>query len=267
MSNFDDEKLITKDHINKHHITKYEFHSIADEIKEKKEDSTKQPEQKENALKESILSSKLQEDSIEKKLIEKLLQKTDELSSSLANLQVQFEKQQSEMEEQINVARNDAYKDGLKDGETKVKNELESDLQTQKTALIDGLISLNKMMQDSQKHLQELEKELSAIAVDIAQEVIIKEIEKDSSAVAIALAKELLESISSATDVHIKVNNLDYPELSKALKDCPKIKIEADNAIKRGGVIISSGGGIIDGTISGRYKTLKQNVLDNLRDS
>ena len=266
LSSFDDERLISKNHIEEHRVVKYEFRPImADEIENSKEENdTPQVTTQVAAPSDNAI----QEKSIEKELIETLLQKTDELSSSLANLQMQFEKQQLEMEEQINVARSDAYKDGFKEGEEKVKNELESDLQAQKTALIDGLIALNKMMQDSQKHLQELEKELSAIAVDIAQEVIIKEVEKDSTAIAIALAKELLGSISNATDVHIKVNNLDYPELTNALKDCPKIKIEADNAIKRGGVIISSGsGGIIDGTIAGRYKTLKQSVLDNLRDS
>ncbi len=268
LNSFDNEKLISKNHIEEHRVIKYEFRPIiANESEDSKEENDTSQVTTQDQSNTAPSENLIQEASIEKELIEKLLQKTDELSSSLAKLQIQFEKQQLEMEEQINIARNDAYKDGLKDGEEKFKTKSESDLKARESALVDALIALDKMMQDSQKHFQELEKELSAIAVDIAQEVIIKEVEKDSAAIAIALAKELLGSISDATDVHIKVNNLDYPELNNALKDYPKIKIQADNAIKRGGIVISNSGGIIDGSISGRYKALKQSVLDNMRDS
>ncbi len=270
LSNFDEDNLIDKDSIQKHRISKYEFRPItADEV-EKKDSATKQPQPLKDpeiqASLENSLANMNKEHSIEKELIEKLLQKTDELSSSLAKLQMQFEKQQTEMEECINTARSDAYKDGLRDGEKKTKDEFQADIQKEKQALIDSAITLGKAMQDSERHLRELEKELSSIAVDIAKEIVAKEVQKDSTAVATALAKELLGSIADATDVHLKVNTQDYQGICEAFKDYPKLKIEADNAVTKGGVIISNGGGIIDGTISNRYKTLKQSVLDNLQD-
>ena len=263
LSSFDDDSLIVKNQVDEHRVSKFEFRPITSDEKIV-QSSPKEATPTETA--QLRIDHKAIESSIEKELIEKLLQKTDELSSSLAKLQIQFEKQQSEMEEQINTARNDAYKDGLRDGEQKIKDELESDLQKQKQALINATITLDGVMKNSQAHLHDLEKELSAIAVDIAREVIAKEVEQDSAAIATALAKELLGSIANTTDVCLKVNNLDYPELSTALKDYQKIKIEADNAVTRGGVIISNGGGIIDGSISSRYKALKQSVLDNLKD-
>lgn len=262
LSNFSEDSLITKNHIEKHRISKYEFRPIVtDEVDSK-------PKAPESAQAPSLppAAQSIGEDSIEKELIEKLLQKTDELSSSLAKLQIQFEKQQLEMEERVNTARNDAYKDGVKEGEEKTRQALEADVQKERTALVESAINLGKAMQNSETHLRELEKELSAIAVDIAREVIAKEVEKDSAAVASALAKELLGSIADATDVQIRVNPLDYHTLTQELKDHPKLKIEADNAITKGGVIIANGGGIIDGTITNRYKTLKQSVLDNLKD-
>lgn len=273
LSNFDEDNLIAKSHIEKHRISKYEFRPIvadSSETQSAPKDSTSTPESKidmpisdNSALSGANINTN---DTIEKELIEKLLQKTDELSGSLAKLQIQFEKQQLEMEERINTARNDAYKDGLREGEEKTRAALESDVQKEKTALIDSAINLGKVMKDSETHLRELEKELSAIAVDIAREVIAKEVEKDSAAIATALAKELLGSIADHTDVHLRVNNLDYPSVQESLKDYPKIKIEADSAVTKGGVIIANGGGIIDGSISNRYKTLKQSVLDNLLD-
>lgn len=273
LSSFDEDNLITKNHIEKHRISKYEFRPIVVD----KTDSNQNVSQgvaKDSAVQNLVSNTeelagearKLGEDTIEKELIEKLLQKTDELSSSLAKLQIQFEKQQLEMEERVNTARNDAHKDGLREGEEKIRNAMEADIQKERTALIDAAINLGKAMKNSETHLRELEKELSAIAVDIAREVIAKEIEKDSSAVATALAKELLGSIADATDVHLRVNSLDYPVLQQELQEYTKLKIEADNAVTKGGVIIENGGGIIDGSISNRYKTLKQSVLENLRD-
>lgn len=263
LSSFEEDNLITKNHIEKHRISKYEFRPIvADEV-----DSKPKTPQPESAQVPSLPPAQsIGDESIEKELIEKLLQKTDELSSSLAKLQIQFEKQQLEMEERVNTARNDAYKDGLKEGEEKTRQALEADVQKERTALVESAINLGKAMQNSETHLRELEKELSAIAVDIAREVIAKEVEKDSAAVALALAKELLGSIADATDVQMRVNSLDYHTLTKELKDYAKLKIEADNAITKGGVIIANGGGIIDGSIANRYKTLKQSVLDNLKD-
>lgn len=266
MSSFEEDRLITRNRVEKHRISKYEFRPIiADEIESKPKESPKESAPIAPQISVGDGREEMGE-SIERELIEKLLQKTDELSSSLAKLQIQFEKQQLEMEERVNTARNDAYKDGIKEGEEKTRQSLESELQKERVALVESAINLGKAMQHSETHLRDLEKELSAIAVDIAREVIAKEVEKDSVAVASALAKELLGSIADTTDVTLRVCPLDYHALQENLQGYSKLKIEADNAITKGGVIIANGGGLIDGTITNRYKTLKQSVLDNLRD-
>lgn len=262
LSSFGEENLIAKERASRHKITRYEFSPIVvDEAVDSSLEATKNTAEVLESTQETN-----KDDSLEKELIEKLLGKIDELSTSLAKLQLQFEKQQQEMEAQITTARNDAYKDGLREGEEKIKEQFQSEIQKEKTALIDSAITLGNAMKNSETHLRELEKELSSIAVDIAKEVVAKEVQSDSSAVALALAKELLGSIANATDVYLRVNPLDFPNLQESLKDYPKLKIEADNAITKGGVIINNGGGIIDGTISNRYKTLKQSVLENLKD-
>ncbi|WP_095271786.1 flagellar assembly protein FliH [Helicobacter sp. 13S00477-4] len=266
MNNFEEENLIVKSDLSKHNVQRYDFKSISkdDYHQNIKEDSKIINQTKDISTNESEIK-KTNSASLERELIERLLQKTDELSSSLAKLQIQFEKQQIETEQRVATARSDAYKDGLKEGEEKIKKEMLSEIEKEKTALIQSVITLDKEMEKSQKHLEELEKELSTIAVDIAKEVIVKEVEVNSQKVAFELSKELLSNIVDATDIHLKVNTIDYPYLNESLKDSHKIKIEADDAIAKGGVVIVSSSGNIDGNLMSRYKTLKQSVLDNLR--
>lgn len=269
MNNFEEENLIARSDLVKHNVQKYEFKTMSKD----QDDSTDKalipqvsmPFVENSNQPGNIDGKKSGNPSLEQDLIERLLQKTDELSSSLAKLQIQFEKQQLEIEERVNTARSDAYKDGIKVGEEKVKKEMLEMVEKERSALIQSAITLDKEMQKSQVHLASLEKELSGIAVDIAREVIVKEIDSSSQKVALSLAKELLGATIDATDVHLRVNTIDYPYLNENLKDTQKIKLEADDAIAKGGVVITSSSGNIDGNIMSRYRALKQSVLDNLK--
>ncbi|WP_120944282.1 MULTISPECIES: flagellar assembly protein FliH [Helicobacter] len=262
MNNFGEENLIAKDDLSKHTIARYEFKSIADLAPEPEPEKpapqrAPQPEPPEPVLTRSI--------QLENELIECLLKKTDELSSHLAKLQMQFEKSQEENQTLLQQAREDSYKLGFKEGEEKARNDLSASVDAEKKHLLQSLSAIDQQMQQSQAHLETLEKELSSIAVEIAKEVIIKEVEEKSQEVALALAKQLLQNIMDATDICVKVNTLDYPFLSQHLKDMPKIKLEPNDAIAKGGVLISSSHGNIDGSLMSRYKNLKESVLDNLK--
>ena len=122
------------------------------------------------------------------------------------------------------------------------------------------------ILKQSQKHLEDLEKELSAISVDIAKEVILSEVSENSQKIALGLTKELLNSIMDATNIKIKVNPSDYLFLKEQLSENTKVEILADSAVSLGGVVIVSDSGNLDGTIMARYKNLKQSVLENMRD-
>lgn len=268
LNSFEEENLIARSDLIKHNVQKYEFKAMSKDREELIEQThTEGAKPSIENLNQSANNDgkKNGVSSLEQELIERLLQKTDELSSSLAKLQIQFEKQQLEIEERVNTARNDAYKDGLKAGEEKIKKEMFEIIEKERGTLIQSAITLDKEMQKSQTHLASLEKELSGIAVDIAKEVIIKEIESSSQKVALALAKELLSATIDATDIRLRVNTNDYPYLNENLKDTQKIKLEADDAITKGGVVITSSSGNIDGNIMSRYRALKQSVLDDLK--
>ena len=219
-----------------------------------------------NELSQNIQSNAQKIATLEQELVERLLQKTDELSGSLAKLQIQFEKLQVESEQRVVSAREDGYKDGFREAEEKAKEDLFAEVSAQKKALVDSIITLENALKTSQKHLEDLEKELSAISVDIAKEVIINEVSENSQKIALNLTKELLNSIMDATNIKIKVNPSDYLFLKEQLKDNAKVELISDSAVSLGGVVIVSDNGNIDGTIMSRYKNLKQSVLENMRD-
>ena len=101
--------------------------------------------------------------------------------------------------------------------------------------------------------------------LDIAKEVITKEVSEESAKVAASIAKELLKSMSGNLDVIIKVNPADFEFLNNLAKGKENIKIKSDDAIAKGGVVIISENGNIDGSIMSRYKLLKQSVIENLK--
>nr|WP_281743998.1 flagellar assembly protein FliH [Helicobacter suis] len=265
LNNLGDENLIPKEDLEKHSIRKYTFKSLADLATETPEEKKQKREDKQELEEESDEEPVVRSIQQENDLIECLLKKTDELSSHLAKLQMQFEKTQEENQQLIQQTREDSYKIGFKEGEEKAKNDLNASIDAEKKHLLQSITTIDQTMQQSQGHLETLEKELSAIAVEIAKEVIVKEVEQKSQEVALALAKELLKNIMDATDICMKVNTLDYPFLLQNLKDLPKIKLEPSDAIAKGGVLISSSQGNIDGNLMARYKNLKESVLDNLK--
>ena len=253
-----EQDLIQQNNKDNHNIQKYQFKPI--ENMDSMEEKMLEP--LENDMQDSAPSVTIpQTQNLERELIERLLQKTDELSSSLAKMQIQVEKQQLDMEDRLSVTKSDAYKDGLKEGEEAAKAALEGEINKEKQALINAIVALDTSLQNSVKRLDDFEKELAQIALDIAKEVIVKEIEESSAKVAQSLASALIDSIRDVTEVCLRVNPLDYSYLRENL-DLKNITLEADENIQKGGVVITSASGNIDGNIMTRFRLLKQKVLE-----
>ncbi|MDY5186335.1 flagellar assembly protein FliH [Helicobacter trogontum] len=259
--------LIQDEQKDEHSINKYEFKAIvplevhANSSVDSAESITdEQSVEQVNAYRPQPMNS------LEKELIEKLLHKSDELSGNLAKLEMQFEKSQVSMQETLEKTSDESYKRGFEEGKNEAKQAMEAEIRAEREKIVQSLITLENTLKQSQVHLEALEKELSSIAIDMAKEVIVKEIEANSQRVALELTRSLLSNIMEATQISIKVNPIDYVYLKENLKDREKIQIEADNAISRGGIVISSNLGNLDGNVMSRYKMLKQSVLDNLDD-
>ncbi len=260
------ENIIPEEHKSKHDIKKYSFRNMEIKktpiVKEKQDiDNTPQEqtsppqEQTENQSIEtpnlSIPSLKL----FETEVVDKILQKSDVLAQSLQKLQEQFDKQEKEFDQRVNAVKLESKELGYKEGYEAAKAELE--------AQINSIQRIDQNIAESKNHILNLEKELSAIALDIAKEIITTEVSNNSSKIAAALARTLLENVAKNTEVTLKVFPGDLEDLKESLKDLTNIVLQADQAIAKGGVVILSKEGNIDGDIHLRFATLKKSILNN----
>lgn len=252
-----DKSIISSQELNGHNMTKYEFKSISqDDIKAQEELKRATPPSEPSKSQVAMIES-----SLEKDLIEKLLLKSDDLANTLNSFQSQFDTLQSQAQEREKAAR----EEGIKEGQMMVNLELKNSIESEREKLASSINKLDSAIESAKSQIEKLESELSAIALDIAKEVIIKEISESSAKIAASIAKELLSSLSGNLNVLLKVNPADFEFLSNLTKNKANINIKADDAIARGGVVIISENGNIDGNIMSRYQLLKQSVLENFR--
>lgn len=258
--NNNDKSIISSQELNGHNMQKYEFKKL-DTNDIKIQDSNSNSDANEDKLPTQSQVSMIQS-SLEKELIEKLLTKSDDLASSLNNFQMQFEKLQSQTNEKEKIAR----EEGFKEGELKAQLGFKDELEKEKERISKSIMTLDDTIERIKGQIVKLESELSAIAIDIAKEVIVKEVEANSAKIAASISKELLQSMSSNLNIIIKVNPIDFDFLNNIVKNKQNIKIKSDDAIQKGGVVVISENGNIDGNIMSRYQILKQSVLENFRN-
>lgn len=258
--NNNDKSIISSQELNGHNMQKYEFKKL-DTNDIKIQDSNSNSDANEDKLPTQSQVSMIQS-SLEKELIEKLLTKSDDLASSLNNFQMQFEKLQSQTNEKEKIAR----EEGFKEGELKARLGFKDELEKEKERISKSIMTLDDTIERIKGQIVKLESELSAIAIDIAKEVIVKEVEANSAKIAASISKELLQSMSSNLNIIIKVNPIDFDFLNNIVKNKQNIKIKSDDAIQKGGVVVISENGNIDGNIMSRYQILKQSVLENFRN-
>lgn len=260
-----EKSVIGADELESHTMNKYDFKTITkqeinlqkDSEKIDSNDTSDEPKEQVNKAQISMIES-----SIEKELIDKLLQKSDDLSANLKGFEARFEALQAQSAEREKTAR----EEGIKEGKMMVDLELKNSIENEREKIASSILKLEGAIDGTKAQIEKLESELSSIALDIAKEVIIKEISAESSKIAASIAKELLKSLSGNLNVVIKVHPADFEFLNNLAKGKEHITIKSDDAIAKGGVVIISENGNIDGNIMSRYKLLKQSVLDNLKE-
>nr|WP_314540261.1 flagellar assembly protein FliH [uncultured Campylobacter sp.] len=196
----------------------------------------------------------------ESSFVEELLKKTDELSSNIIKLQMQIENQESEfakrLESEISRAKEDGKNEGIAQAnaanEARI-NELEARFSTSAAKLDEQYVKFDEF-------LKKIEEELGQTAIKIAKEVIDKEISTSSSQIAHHLASSLIKELSNVKNIEIRVNPEDSEYIKEQFSKNEHVKISADDAISKGGVVIISDGGNIDATMQTRLEKLKMLV-------
>jgi flagellar assembly protein FliH len=258
------EKVIQGKTLSKYSINKYQYkafegdEAIFEHSISKKQ---KQPEPYAPQIIQQCDEQPAAQESISSIHVETLLKKIDELSSSLIKMEMQMERQQADFNARLEEEKKRAYDDGFGAAARELDASYKEKYENNERLLLSSVKKLEEVSGSFASKLSEIESELAKTAVSIAEQVIKKEVSENSSKVALSLAKELLGKLKDASKIKVKVNKLDAEYLRRALESETKIVIEEDDAIQRGGVVVLSDIGNLDGNINSRFLKVKEDLL------
>ena len=239
-----------------HIIKPYSFKSLDENSNESQDEfvSFSQVKEKPQAPKEPEKKEEKEDNS---ELIQRLLEKIEELSNNFVKSQMEFEKEIKNCYNKCEEEKKKAFEEAYAKAKEEVEKNCESLLSQTKQLYEDSIKKLEMVNMEFKKELENLEKELTSVALDIAKEVIQKEVSANSQEIAATLAKNLMEELKEASKIVLKVNPKDAKFLQGKFQN---IKIVPDKAVKEGGVVILSDVGNIDGTIDERFKVIKEAI-------
>ena len=196
----------------------------------------------------------------ESSFVEELLKKTDELSSNIIKLQMQIENQESEFAKRLETEISRAKEDGKNEGIAQANAANEARINELEARFNASAAKLDEQYVKFDEFLKKIEEELGQTAIKIAKEVIDKEISTSSNQIAHHLASSLIKELSNVKNIEIRVNPEDSEYIKEQFSKNEHVKISADDAISKGGVVIISDGGNIDATMQTRLEKLKMLV-------
>ncbi len=196
----------------------------------------------------------------ESSFVEELLKKTDELSSNIIKLQMQIENQESEFAKRLEAEISRAKEDGKNEGIAQANAANEAKINELEARFSASAAKLDEQYVKFDEFLKKIEEELGQTAIKIAKEVIDKEISTSSNQIAHHLASSLIKELSNVKNIEIRVNPEDSEYIKEQFSKNGHVKISADDAISKVGVVIISDGGNIDATMQTRLEKLKMLV-------
>ncbi len=155
----------------------------------------------------------------------------------------------------------------------KIAERLEGQLRSEITALREQAVReageiVAKAQADRQIMLASAQREIIALAIDIARRVVAREL-RVSPDVVMAVAAEALSHLPSGTDtVRLLVNPADLEAvragretLAKAANGLTSLETQADARVEPGGCVVQSPSGDVDGRLSTRFEQIEDVLL------
>ena len=255
-------RIINGGKVEKHIIKNYTFKSLDEDEVSNYREAVSQPEEREvhQGSPEGVPPQEqpAQQSVVNQEVVENLLKKIEELSNNIVSSQMQFEKQINECNQRIEEEKRRAFEEGYQKGVQEAQAHISGAIDEKMHLLEESIKKVDKINETFEEKILAVEKELVAVALDIAKEVIQKEIKESSKEIAYALANSLMDDIKDASKVKIKVNPKDAEFLQGKFEN---VEIIPDSAVKEGGVVIMSDIGNIDAEVLSRFKVIKENVL------
>lgn len=259
--------VITNESVRKHFVENYRFKVLGTEIRHTQpEDDEPKDEQKSEFVPEpppvyaqmptQPPQPPPQNSGFDASFVEELLKKTDELSTNIVKLQMQIENQEAEFNRRLEAEISRAFEDGKSEGLNEASANFDAKIAELNERFNSSVAKISAKFDALDEFIAKNEDELAKTAINVAKQVIESEISQHSSKIAFNLANTLLSEVKDAKNITLRVNPSDSEYLNENFKGKNHIKIEADDAISKGGVVIISEAGNIDGTILGRFEKL-----------
>lgn len=244
-------KIIDSDKLEEHHVKKFQFATL--EVNEKEKPSfdhalfsdkktTEPPVETEETTSENNTDAN------------KLFQKIESLTSENIALTMELETLKKEFDEKLKESSEVAYEKGKVEGVKDTQETLQDHNDELNIQLIKSITALDEQVQKHEKFLSTCEDELVDVSTIIAKRIIKKELTENSEKVALTLTQSFINDLKEASTITLKVNPKDAQYIQEHYKDRKNIKIDADDAINKGGIIILSDIGNIDGNIDTRME-------------
>jgi len=197
-----------------------------------------------------------QEVAASNEIIESLYKKIEELSDKVVKLEIELENKDAKTNETINEVKAASYQDGYSACSNELNAAFAAELDEKQKMVTNAVTKLDGIANEYTKKLSDIETDLVSTALAIAGEVVKVELTKRSAEIATAISAELIAKLKEATSILIKANPADVAVLQSALSQNSKVKVEADDAISKGGVIVLSSIGNLDGNIYSRLEKI-----------
>ncbi len=188
---------------------------------------------------------------------------TEEQEKSLA-LDKMIQTRVKFLEEKIQMEKEQAYRSGFEDGQDMARDELKEE-QKRIIQLFSNLIE--ELTRQKKDYLKSAEKELVRLSLKIASKVIQRKIETDKKFI-LSNLRHILKLLSDKSRIVIRLNPADLETVSrfsqeqKSSEGIKELVLEEDEGISRGGCLVSSESGHIDGQIETQLEIIGKALLE-----
>lgn len=254
--------MITKDNLSAHSVGKYQFKILSGmvgatvhEANEELESQQPPKRREQDRVPQSVNSSSKDE------LIESLLKKADDMSSNVIKMQMRLETLQEEHAIALEAAKKASYTEGFNGGIAQEQSQNTFRITQSNEQFSTSVKTLEESAAQFTTALVSIQKELTYTALDIAKEVIAVETQENSGKIAAKLSEVLIEELSEASKITLRVNPADHGIISEKVGSLKHVEVLSDRAISLGGVVAISDVGNIDSQIKKRFERLKRSLL------
>ena len=157
-----------------------------------------------------------------------------------------------------------AYQRGLREAEDRFKEQLEA-LSGQSARVLEK--SLTEFDQLQRKIFADAEKQVAKLALEIAKKIVRREVRIDEQIV-LAMIKVAMSYVSDGRKIKARVNPADlktirthFPRGGDFESSSPPPEWVADPAIERGGFVIESDVGMVDGRLGQQFQEIEKSFF------